>query len=79
MKAIEIKSKTDKKGYLKIDYKLNKVDSKVRVLILIDDDNTEQEEENFWMKSISTNPAFQFLNDTSEDIYTIQDGEVFND
>jgi hypothetical protein len=38
MKAIEINSKTDKFGNLKIDYPLNKKDSKVRILILMDDD-----------------------------------------
>jgi hypothetical protein len=45
MKAVEISSKTDKKGYLKIDYKLNKSERNVRVLILLDDDNSLQEEE----------------------------------
>jgi len=78
MKAIEIKSKTDKKGYLKIDYKLNKIESNVRVLILLDDDSSEQEEESIWMNSISNNRAFHFLNDPAEDIYTLKDGEVFN-
>ena len=35
--------------------------------------------ENFWMNSISTNPAFAFLNDSSEDIYSLNDGEPIND
>ncbi len=72
MKAIEINSKTDETGHLKIDYKLNKPGSKVRVLILLDDDYAEQEEENLWMNSISTNPAFNFLSDSSEDIYSLK-------
>jgi hypothetical protein len=79
MKAIEINSKTDKAGHLKIDYKLNKSESKVRVLILLDDDNFEQDEEYLWMKSISSNPAFNYLKDPSEDIYSLKDGEPFND
>ena len=78
MKAIEIKSKTDKSGHLKIDYKLNKSNSDVRVLILINDDITEHDEENLWLNSISTNPAFDFLRDSSEDIYSLKDGEPFN-
>ena len=79
MRAIEINSKTDKTGYLKINYKLDKSNSKVRVLILLDDDTYEQDEEKLWMDSISKNPAFDFLRDTVEDIYSLQDGEPFND
>lgn len=79
MKAIEINSKTDKAGHLKIDYKLSKSESKVRVLILLEDDNTDQVEEDLWMKSISTNPVFDYLKEPMEDIYSIKDGEPFND
>lgn len=79
MKAIEIKSKTDKTGLLKINYKLNKSESNVRVLILLEDDNVENDEEAIWMNSISNNPAFDFLEDSAEDIYSINDGEPFND
>ena len=78
MRAIEIISKTDKKGHLKIDYQLDKSISNVRVLILVDD-NSDKDEENIWMDSITSNPAFDFLNDQSEDIYSIKDGEPFND
>ncbi|MFZ7102070.1 MAG: hypothetical protein ACOWWO_05320 [Peptococcaceae bacterium] len=78
MKAIEFKSKTDNKGHLKIDYQLNKSDKKVRVLILLDEEQTESEEETLWMNSISSNPAFEFLNDSAEDIYSLNDGEPFN-
>ncbi len=79
MKAIEINSKTDKTGRLKINYKLNKSHSKVRVLILLDDDYSEKDEETNWMRSISNNPAFDFLKDSVEDVYSLKDGEPFND
>jgi hypothetical protein len=80
MKAIEINSKTDKKGHLKIDYPLDKKNRNVRVLILLDDDYTEeQNDEKLWMQSIVNNPAFDFLNDPGEDIYSLKDGEPFND
>ena len=78
MRAIEINSKTDKKGHLKIDYQLDKSNSNVRVLILLDD-NSDTDDEKLWIDSISTNPAFNFLKDKSEDIYSINDGEPFND
>ena len=78
MKAIEINSKTDKSGLLKINYKLNRADSNVRVLILLDDD-AENDEEAIWMNSISNNPTFDFLKDSAEDIYSLKDGEPFID
>lgn len=79
MKAIELKSKTDKTGRLKIDYKLDKSERNVRVLILIDEDLSTEEEEELWAYSISRNPAFDFLKDPEEDIYTLKDGKPFDD
>jgi hypothetical protein len=79
MKAIEINAKTDKHGNLKIDYFLNKKDTDVRVIILLDDDYSSPDDEKQWLKSISKNPAFDFLNDPGEDIYSIKNGEPFND
>jgi len=78
MKAIEINSKTDQFGHLKIDYPLNKSDLNVRVLILIEDVSTDVEEENLWMNSISKNPSFDFLSEPEENIYFPKDGEPFN-
>ncbi|MCD4696506.1 MAG: hypothetical protein K8S16_09730 [Bacteroidales bacterium] len=78
MRAIEINSKTDKTGHLKINYQLNKSDSNVRILILLDDD-IKIDEEKLWLDSISKNPAFEFLNDSSEDIYSLNDGVPLND
>ncbi|MDO8928207.1 MAG: hypothetical protein Q7W54_04375, partial [Bacteroidota bacterium] len=75
MRAIEIKGKTDKLGHLKIDYNLNKSERNVRVLILVEEDSYEVEEEKLWLNSISRNPAFDFLSEPSEDIYTPKDGE----
>ena len=76
MKAIEINSKTDKFGYIKIDYKLDQFDKDVRILIFVDDDD---DEEKTWLKSISNNPEFDFLNDPEEDIYSLNDGKPLND
>lgn len=78
MKAIEINSKTDKHGHLRINYPLNKKNSKVRVIILLIEDN-ESEEEKLWMQSISNNPSFDFLKEPEEDIYSLDDGELIND
>lgn len=68
MRAIEINSKTDKKGRLKIDYDLTQKNTNVRVLILVDEDNDERREEKIWLSSVLNNSAFDFLKD-EEDIY----------
>lgn len=78
MKAIEINSKTDKNGHLRIDYKLNKPEKKVRILLLLEEEQTESDDEKIWLGSISNNPAFDFLEDPAEDIYSPNDGEPFN-
>ena len=79
MKAIEITTKTDKTGHLKINYPMNKRDSNVRIIILVDEKNDEVDEEMLWLNSISSNPAFDFLKDSTENIYSLTDGEPFND
>lgn len=79
MRAIELISKTDKKGHLNISYQLNKSDKNVRIIILLEEDKTDAEKESIWLKAIEGNQAFDFLNDPAEDIYTIKDGEPIND
>jgi len=79
MKAIEITTKTDKTGHLKINYPINKKESNVRIIILVDEKNDDADEEKLWMNSISSNPAFDFLKDSNENIYSLADGEPFND
>ena len=74
MKAIELNYKTDSKGRLNIDYQLDRSNSTVRVLILVEDISS-QDEEKEWLNAISNNPAFEFLKDDSEDIYSLTDGE----
>jgi PHD/YefM family antitoxin component YafN of YafNO toxin-antitoxin module len=36
-------------------------------------------EEYGWLKAAANNPAFDFLNDPEEDIYTLADGKPFHD
>lgn len=58
---------------------MNKRESNVRIIILVEEKNDEVYEEKLWMGSISSNPAFDFLKDINEDIYSLTDGEPFND
>ncbi len=73
MRAIEINTKTDSHGRLKLNYPIHKRDQNVRVIILLDD-NTEDEEK-LWLNALSSNPVFDFLKEPEEDIYSINDGE----
>ena len=73
MKAIEINAKTDIQGHLKLNYPLHKSEQNVRVIILVD------EEEQLWLNAVSSNPAFDFLKEPEENIYSMNDGEPFND
>ncbi len=79
MKAIEIKSKTDKDGHLKLDYQLGNAELHVRILILVEEEISQEEEENIWMDSLTKNPAFNFLKEPEEDVYSLKDGEPLND
>ena len=47
---------------------------RVRVIILFDADDDEHE----WLTAASRNPAFDFLADPAEDLYTLADGRPFD-
>ena len=38
-----------------------------------------QIDETDWLRAAATNPAFAFLNDPAEDVYTLADGKPFHD
>ena len=78
MNAIEIQSKTDDDGNLKIHFPLNRRNQPVRVLVLMDDD-ISHEDDLAWLQAIASNPAFEFLADPAEDVYSINDGEPIHD
>jgi hypothetical protein len=79
MKALEFQSKTDKKGHLKIDYKINQPEKDVRVIVLVDEEDFDIEDDEKWIKAMSGNPSFDFLKEPEEDIYTLKDGEPIDD
>ncbi|MGB7251140.1 MAG: hypothetical protein WBC73_19560 [Phormidesmis sp.] len=72
--AIEATGMIDSRGYLQLDQPLsNAKDQRVRVIVLLADDDTISEQD--WLKAAATNPAFSFLADAEEDIYTLNDGK----
>lgn len=51
--------------------------SRVRVIVLFDENSNDFNEKE-WLKNASNNESFDFLNDESEDIYTLADGQPLN-
>jgi len=79
MTAIEMTGTVDENHQLKLDGVLPFAGPKrVRVIVLspiteIADEWDEKE----WLKSSLSNPAFEYLHDPQEDIYSIHDGKPF--
>ena len=78
MKAIETTGIIDKKHQIKLDRPVPLAgNSKVRIIILFSEENDIDERE--WLQAASNNPAFDFLREPEEDVYTQVDGKPFND
>ena len=77
MKAIEIGAFLDEKGILKLDNPLQFINKRVKIIILIPEE--DEISDSAWLQATSSNPAFNFLNDKEEDIYSITDGEPITD
>ncbi len=78
LRAVEATGTLDEHGALHLDHPITAIRSgRVRVLLLIADDADIDEQE--WLHAAARNPAFDFLNDPAEDIYTRDDGQPFHD
>lgn len=76
-RAIELTGVIDDKRQLHLDEPLPIVGpSRVRVIILVPEESDISEGE--WLRFAASNPAFDFLKDPAEDIYTLEDGEPFH-
>lgn len=79
MTAVEITGTIDEHNQLHLDEPLPFIGPKrVRVIVLspLDDETWD---EAAWLKAAATNPAFAYLKDAAEDIYTLEDGEPLHD
>ena len=77
-KAIETTATIDAQRQLILDEPLPIAGpTRVRVIILLPDDVDINEKE--WLRAASANPAFDFLKEPGEDIYTLADGKPFHD
>ena len=78
MKAIELTGTIDERGRLHLDEPVSHLGTgRVRVILLRREEGDIDESE--WLRTAARNPAFEFLKDPAEDIYTLADGEPFND
>ena len=78
MKAIETTRQLDKDGNLHLSKPLLEKDKRVKVIVFVPESEME-EEEVLWLKSVSKNPSFGFLEDSAQDIYSIKDGKPLHD
>ena len=73
MKAIEVAGHIDQRHVLHLDEPLDVAGPRrVRVLVLVPEDEVSEAE---WRRAAAANPAFQFLQDAAEDIYSPTDGK----
>ena len=77
-KAIQVGGTIDAQRRLVLDEPLPVAGpARVQVIILIPDDTEIDETE--WLRAAAANPAFDFLKESAEDIYSIEDGKPFHD
>jgi hypothetical protein len=78
MNAIETTGVVDAQHQLRLDEPLPiPGQSRVRVIVLVPE--VEDISEKAWTKAASASPAFDFLKNAVEDIYTAADGKPFHD
>ncbi|GFP34342.1 hypothetical protein HKBW3S43_00135 [Candidatus Hakubella thermalkaliphila] len=79
MTAIEMTGVVDEQHRLKLDQLLPiPGPTRVRVIILLPSE-PEDWNESEWLRAAASNPAFDFLKEPEEDIYTLADGKPFYD
>ena len=74
--SIETTGHIDKPGLLRLDQKIDFNKKKqLKVIILINEE--DEINESPWLSSFSSNPAFDFLKEEGENIYSATDGKPF--
>ncbi len=74
-KSIETTGFVNAQHQLLLNEPLPIASTHVRVILMIRDDADITEQE--WVKAAASNPAFDFLKDAEEDIYTLADGKPY--
>jgi len=73
MHAVETVARIDQNGNIRLSKPLKLRNQDVRIIILLpeNDDITDE----VWLQVAIQNPAFEFLHDEGEDIYSLADGK----
>jgi len=82
LQTIEVNGIIDQYHYLHLQEKLPvRGPLAVRVLILLPTETfaATEVDETAWLHAAAVNPAFDFLQDAEEDIYSLADGNPFHD
>jgi hypothetical protein len=78
MTAIEVTGTIDEHRQLQLD-SLLPISGPMRVRVIVLYPLGEEWDETEWLQAAARNPAFDFLNDPEEDIYSLADGQPFYD
>jgi hypothetical protein len=78
MAAIEMTGTIDEHHQLQLD-SLLPIPGPMRVRIIVLYPRDDECDETEWLQGAARNPAFAFLMDAEEDIYSLADGEPFRD
>jgi hypothetical protein len=78
LNAIELTGTVDENSQLRLDERLPIPGPKrVKIILLYSDDLDWAESE--WLYAAARSPAFDYLREQGEDIYTTEDGQPFHD
>jgi hypothetical protein len=78
LNAIELTGTVDENSQLRLDERLPIPGPKrVKIILLYSDDLDWEEGE--WLYAAARSPAFDYLREQGEDIYTTEDGQPFHD
>jgi hypothetical protein len=78
MAAIEVTGRVDEQRRLQLDAPLP-ISGPRRVRVIVLYANEDDFDETEWLSAAAGNPAFDFLKDAAEDIYSVTDGVPFRD
>ncbi|MBX7235348.1 MAG: hypothetical protein K1X65_13270 [Caldilineales bacterium] len=78
MNAIEMTGVIDERRQLQLDDLLPIAGPK-RVRVIVFYPQVETWDETEWLYAAARNPAFAYLKEAAEDIYSVDDGKPFND
>ena len=69
IQALESDGQIDENGYLQLDSSPPVKDKRVKVIVLVPEDDEIHDTQ--WLRAASKSEAFNFLNDPAEDLYSV--------